>query len=231
MIMGGWLSTGGTVRFRMTGTFSPMSTHQRLRPAREDRREQRRAQLLDAAVDVIRERGPGVTMEQLARAGGVTKPILYRHFGDRHGLIGAIAERFAADLLTSVTAPLATETGPLELLRATVDSYIGFIERDPNLYRFMVQQVPDRGADLQMRSLVDLIAKEVALVAGDRLREAGRDSGAAVPWAYGIVGLVHQAGDWWVDDQTMSRETLVTYLVSLLWNGLGGAPPPSDAPA
>ena len=60
-----------------------------------------------------------------------------------------------------------------------------------------------------MSSLVDLIARQVALVAGERLRAAGRDSDAAVPWAYGIIGLVHQAGDWWVDDQTMSRETLV----------------------
>jgi AcrR family transcriptional regulator len=206
-----------------------MTAHERVRPVRDDRRAERRTQLLDAAVDVIRERGPGVTMEQLAKAGGVTKPILYRHFGDREGLIGAIAERFSADLLSSVTTPLAAEADALDLLRSTVDSYVGFIEREPNLYRFMVRHVPDRGEDLvQMRSLVDLIAKQVAMVAGDRLREAGRDSGAAVPWAYGIVGLVHQAGDWWVDDQTMSRETLVDYLVSLLWDGLGGARAPED---
>jgi AcrR family transcriptional regulator len=197
---------------------------------RDGRRAERRTQLLDAAVDVIRERGPGVTMEQLAKAGGVTKPILYRHFGDRDGLIGAIAERFAADLLSSVTTPLAAEADAQGLLRSTVDSYVGFIEREPNLYRFMAQHVPDRGADVvQMRSLIDLIAKQVAVVAGDRLREAGRDSGAAVPWAYGIVGLVHQAGDWWVDDRTMSRETLVDHLVTLLWQGLAGAPAPTDA--
>ncbi len=87
----------------------------------------------------------------------------------------------------------------------------------------MVQHPPERNGDLAtMGSLVDLIAKQVALVAGERLRAAGRDSGAAVPWAYGIVGLVHQAGAWWVDDQTMTRETLVNYLVSLLWDGLNG---------
>jgi AcrR family transcriptional regulator len=196
---------------------------------RDDRRAERRSQLLDAAVRVIRELGPGVTMEQLAKAGGVTKPILYRHFGDRDGLIGAIAERFAADLLISVTTPLAAEADAHDLLRSTVDAYVGFIEREPNLYRFMAQHVPDRADDLvQMRTLIDLIAKQVAIVAGDRLREAGRDSGAAVPWAYGIVGLVHQAGDWWVNDRTMSRETLVDHLVTLLWQGLAGAPAPVE---
>lgn len=191
---------------------------------RDARRAERRTQLLDAAVDAIRAVGPGVTMEQLATAGGVTKPILYRHFGDRDGLISAIAERFALDLLASVTEPLVANAGPKELLQSTVDGYVGFIEREPNLYRFMLQQIPERGQGYaQVASLVDLIAKRVAVVAGEQLRAAGRDSGAAVPWAYGIVGLVHQAGDWWVDDRTMSRETLVTYLVSLLWDGLGAA--------
>ncbi len=199
---------------------------------RDDRRAERRTQLLEAAVAAIRDLGAGATMEQLAQAGGVTKPILYRHFGDREGLIAAIAERFSADLLTSVTTPLASDATARELLSSTVDSYIGFIERDPNLYRFMIQHPSERGGGLaQINALVDLIAKQVALVAGERLRDAGRDSGAAVPWAYGIVGLVHQAGDWWVDDQTMSRETLVSYLVALLWDGLGAAPAGAAAEA
>jgi len=199
---------------------------------RDDRRAERRTQLLDAAVTAIREQGAGATMEQLAKAGGVTKPILYRHFGDRDGLISAIAESFSADLLTSVTTPLGADATGRELLHSTVDSYVAFIERDPNLYRFMVQNLSQRGEGLnQITSLIDLIAKQVALVVGERLRRAGQDSGAAVPWAYGIVGLVHQAGDCWVDDQTMSRDTLVGYLVSLLWDGLDPRPagPTPDA--
>jgi len=190
---------------------------------RDDRRRERRAQLLDAAVSAIRTIGPGATMEQLARAGGVTKPILYRHFGDRDGLIAAIAEQFSTDLLTSVATPLMADASARELLESTIDAYVGFIERDPNLYRFMVQQAPARAGMEQMGSLIDNIARQVAMVTGERLRDAGRDSGAAVPWAYGIVGLVHQAGDWWVDDQTMSRERLVGYLTSLLWDGLDQA--------
>ena len=57
-----------------------------------------------------------------------------------------------------------------------------------------------------MSPLVDSIARQVAVVIGEQLRAGGLDSGAAVPWAYGIVGLVHQAGDWWLDDRTMTRE-------------------------
>ena len=187
-------------------------------------RQERRSQLLEAAVEAIRAIGPGATMEQLARAGGVTKPILYRHFGDRLGLISSIADQVAADLMGAVAGPMATDVTLRELLHATIDAYIGFIEQEPNLYRFLVQQPPERGDGLsQISSLVDTIAKEVALVAGGRLRQAGRDSSAAVPWAYGIVGFAHQAGDWWVDHRTMSREVLVDHLTALLADGLDRA--------
>jgi len=190
------------------------------RRARDHRRNARRTQLLGAAIEAIRARGPGVTMEQIASAGGVTKPILYRHFGDRDGLVNAVVERFSADLLRSVTTPLVAQATAREALRATVDSYVGFIERETNLYRFMVQHPLGTSGNGAL-SLVDRIAGEVALVAATRLRLTGRDPRAALPWAYGIVGLVHQAGDWWVDDQTMTREALVDHLVSLLWDGLG----------
>jgi AcrR family transcriptional regulator len=171
-------------------------------------------------------------MEQIARAGGVTKPILYRHFGDRDGLINAIAERCSADLLSTVTMPLAADASARELLRSTVDSYIAFIERETSLYRFMVQHPPERGGRANgMRSLIDRIAQQVALVAADRLRLAGRDTRAAVPWAYGMVGMVHQAGDWWVDHQVMTRESLVNDLVTLLWDGLGAGPNARDTEA
>jgi AcrR family transcriptional regulator len=186
-------------------------------------------QLLDAAVEAVRSIGPGVTMEQLARAGGVTKPILYRHFGDRDGLIDAIVDRFSADLVRSVTAPLATDATARQLLHATVNAYVGFIEAETSLYRFMVQHPPERDqARSGLRSLVDRVAQQVAVVAAERLHQAGRDTRAAVPWAYGIVGLVHQAGDWWVDDRATPREVLVNDLVALLWDGLSGPPNGAD---
>jgi AcrR family transcriptional regulator len=198
----------------------------RPRPPREpdvsDRREARRTQLLEAAIEAIRAIGPNATMEQLARQGGVTKPILYRHFQDRDGLITAIAEGFSIELLGEIERPLRTATEPRQLMDLTIDGYLAFIERDPNLYRFLVKQAGSSTGVPQISPLIDTIAKQVALVIGEQLRSAGLDSGAAVPWAYGIVGMVHQAGDWWLDDRTMPRSTLTGYLSSLLWGGIEG---------
>ena len=193
--------------------------------AREDRRAVRRVQLLDDAMAAIRDLGAGATMEQLARRGGVTKPILYRHFRDREGLIKAIAERFAEGLLTSVEGALENPLEPRELLRSVIDSYLVVIEGDPAVYQFVLQQTLGAGGNLSISPLIDRIARRVAVVLGEQLRLMGLDSGAAVPWAFGIVGMVHQAGDWWLDDRTLRRTQLTDYLTGLLWDGLAGTAP------
>jgi AcrR family transcriptional regulator len=199
---------------------------------RDEQREERRNQLLDAAITSIRSIGPGATMEQLAKAGGVTKPILYRHFGDRDGLITAIAQRFSADLLESVQGPLLSSSYPRQLLDSTIDGYVAFLERDPYLYGFLIQQSSNRSEHrTPIGSLVDVVARQIAQVSGEQLAAAGRDTGAAVPWAYGIVGLVHTATNWWLLDQTMTRERFVQYLTDLLWDGLTGAGARAEASA
>ncbi len=164
-------------------------------------------------------------MEQLAKAGSVTKPILYRHFGDRDGLVTAMAERFSDQLLVSVLDPLASDPDPRQLLDATVSGYVGFIAADLNLYGFLMQQASARSVGhTPISALVDVVAKQIAIVMGEQLKFFGRDTGAAVPWAYGIVGLVHTATDWWLQDRTMSQERFVRYLTDLLWNGLDEPP-------
>ncbi|TMF91458.1 MAG: TetR/AcrR family transcriptional regulator [Chloroflexi bacterium] len=45
------------------------------------------------------------------------------------------------------------------------------------------------------------------------------DAAAAEAWAYGVVGMVQLAGDWWLERRPMPRPRLVAYLVDLLWNG------------
>jgi AcrR family transcriptional regulator len=165
-------------------------------------------------------------MEQLASAGGVTKPILYRHFGDRDGLIGQIGSHFGERLLGAIGEGLGADADPQVLIRATVDAYIRFIEDDPELYAFLLSQVARvKGGEEEIGGLINSIARQVAVVIGDGLRAGGLDAGGAEPWAYGIVGMVHQAGDWWLGSRTMSRDALVNYLTNMIWNGFNGLGP------
>lgn len=194
--------------------------------AAEERRAQRREELLQCSIDAIREHGATATMDQLARAGGVTKPILYRHFVDRDGLITAIAESFATSLAVDIDTALQTTQQAEALLESSLDAYMAFVEMEPELYRFLLHQTTARAPGMSPISpLVDGIARRVALVIRAQLEFAGMDESAAYVWAYGVVGMVHQAGDWWLDEGTLPRSVLTKHLSTLIWHGVSAAVP------
>jgi len=205
-------------------TRSARGSRRRHDPARDARRAARKEELLAGAIRVIRRDGPLASMDAIAAEAGVTKPIVYRHFGDRDGLTQAVAAQFAGELFAELRGALAGSDEPEQVLRTTIDAYLAFIERDPQIYRFVVQSPPTPSSDgLTLAGFVRQVGQEVAVVLGERMRQVGADSGAAEPWAFGIVGMVHLAGDWWLERRAMPRARLVDYLTALLWNGMGAA--------
>jgi len=196
------------------------------------RRQQRREELLDAALRTVRRVGPAASMDDIAAEAGITKPILYRHFGDRRGLVAALADRFAQELLSTLRAALAEPAAPRDILSMTIDAYLGFVEADPSVYRLVLgSSSSDPVAGDAVSAFLRLVAQEVAVVLGEQLRQVGADSGAAEPWAFGIVGMVQLAGDWWVERRTLSRARLVEYLTTLLWAGLASQEPAQSSTA
>ncbi|MGW1149090.1 TetR/AcrR family transcriptional regulator, partial [Streptomyces sp. NPDC002454] len=80
--------------------------------------ERRRYELLEAADRVVLRDGPGASMNAIAAEAGITKPILYRHFGDKGGLYAALAERHTDGLLASLRAALDAPVGRRERIEA-----------------------------------------------------------------------------------------------------------------
>ena len=191
--------------------------HERRHGARADRRQE----LLQSAIDGIRKHGPSASMDVLAAEAGITKPILYRHFGDRAGLARAVADRFADELEAELGKAISLVTNDTrKLLEGTIDAFVGYIERDPALYRFLVQPGTDAAVDLS--GFLERIGNNVAIAIGEQLRVSGRDSGGAEVIARGVVSFVYAAGDWWVDRRTMPRAQLVNYLTDFLFSGFNG---------
>jgi TetR/AcrR family transcriptional repressor of mexJK operon len=60
--------------------------------------------ILDAAMEVLGERGVSVSMDEIARRAGVSKQTVYNHYGSKAELVRAMAERRVHE----ITAPLAT---------------------------------------------------------------------------------------------------------------------------
>ena len=197
--------------------------HAHSRPDREARHAAKREQMLTAAIAVVRREGPGASMADIAREAGITKPIVYRAFGDREGLIQAIADRFADELASTLRAELEQpDRSYRAAVAGTIGAYLDFIERDPAIVRFLVNR--DLGGDngtaastpRLMRNVAGLVTQSIA----EQLAVLGLDTGAAEPWAYAIVGGVHLAGDWWLEREGMSKQRLIEYLTKLVWDGM-----------
>jgi AcrR family transcriptional regulator len=181
----------------------------------------RRATLLEAADRVVQRDGSAASMNVIAAEAGITKPILYRHFGDKRGLYRALAARHTEELLERLRAALLTRGGLAARTRATVDAYLSAIEERPQVYRFLVQRAaveePDVRGDVE--GFVRRFGDELA--AGIRNEPLLRGIGEvrAAVWAHGIAGMVQATGDWWLDHPEVPRATVVEELSALLIAG------------
>ncbi|MDG4801091.1 TetR/AcrR family transcriptional regulator [Micromonospora sp. WMMD980] len=205
------------------------------RTGRRDRwaghREQRRQELIGAAVQALLRHGPAVDMDQVAATAGVSKPVLYRYFADRAQLWLAVSEVVAARVVDAIAPAVAEVREERALVEATIDAYLSVIESEPSLYRFLVHEAGHPGIQQVVTGTSRQVATGLARVIGDRLRALGLDAGPAEPWAYGLVGFVQAVGDWWTTHgQPIRREALTDYLTTLLWSGIEGVRRGADLP-
>ena len=170
-------------------------------------------------------------MDAIAAHAGVSKPVLYRYFADKSQLWQAVGQEAAATLVAAIAPAVAAVRAERDVIGAAVDAYLAYIEADPHVYRFVVHQPGiERPRDV-VADVVDTVASGLARILGDRLRDVGLDSGAALPWAYGIVGYVQTVGDWWLrHQQPISRAALSDYLTTFLWGGIAGIRSAADVP-
>jgi AcrR family transcriptional regulator len=180
------------------------------------RSAERRGQILDAAERVVRRDGTAASMSAIAREAGITKPVVYRHFGDRDGLYQALAERQTQALLDAIRAALRSKADDRRgRAAAAIDAYLRVIEREPQLYRFLLW------SPAAARTVTAFRSRLAAELAAGMRAETGLRPDVAAAWAVGIVGMVQSAGDWWLEERLFSRRRLVARLTDLLWGSYG----------
>ncbi|GGS12899.1 TetR family transcriptional regulator [Actinokineospora fastidiosa] len=196
--------------------------------ARRDRwkshRAARREEFVEAALRALAEHGPDVGMEHVAAEAGVTKPVLYRHFTDKADLFVALGQRGTEILFERLIPAMNREEAPLPRIRKSLDAFFSIIEEYPNLYRLLVRRTfGDRRIDS------DIVAEDKGVIAGalssllgDYMRAFKLDSGGAEVWGHGIVGMVQNVGEWWLERRTMSRDSVVEYLTQTIWAAIDG---------
>ncbi|MBA2281472.1 MAG: TetR/AcrR family transcriptional regulator [Acidimicrobiia bacterium] len=177
---------------------------------------ERRDELLDACVRAIRTHGPDVSMAELAAEAGVTRPILYDHFGDRSGIATALVQRYAADLGTAL-APVVERAAPFrDLLRDGIDVFCRFVDNEPALWRFLQSDSSPSGE----ASIEFVVGRLVTDALGGALRRAGADDAIAPVWSAAILGAVFLAAETWSTTRGVPRRVLVERLTALLVDGI-----------
>jgi AcrR family transcriptional regulator len=186
--------------------------------ARQRRREQRREQLLDAADRVIHRSGSAFSMDEIAAEAGITKPVLYRHFGDKDGLHEALTDRFIGEL-KQVLRPASETDDPRSRLAATIDAYLSYVEREPDRYRFLLAAAEQPRTAVLVGDFRREYIGQCAFTSATKLDRAGLDPGFAEPWAQCVSGMIRAAGASWLEQRALPRARLVEYLTTVLWDG------------
>src|SRR5581483_5740737 len=131
----------------------------------------RRAELLDGAARAIRRLGSSASMEEIAAEADVTKPVLYAHFKDKAGLANALSERFTSDLVPQVLGAFSKDITATQMVHEAIDTFIGWVEREPELYRFLVRGVAGASSSFVDQSLVAAFGTQLAQVLHTGLRD------------------------------------------------------------
>jgi AcrR family transcriptional regulator len=191
-------------------------------------RAERERQILDAAVAVFGERGyQAASMDAVAERVGVTKPVLYAHFGSKEGLLLACIARARAELLEVTTTAAASAHGPEEMLRRGTLAFFEYLDRREPAWTLLYSESTVAGEALEgiRAQQTDFIAALLAAQAPDA------DPQRLAGWAQVIVGACERLALWRGSERTVTSEQATEYLMDLVWTGLsavGSAPAQSS---
>jgi AcrR family transcriptional regulator len=183
---------------------------------------QRRLLLEDAASVVFAERGYAATsLDEIAALAGVTKPIVYRHFGSKKELHLALLARHRDELLAELVRGMSGEQELPGRIRAAAESWFGYVEANPYAMRMLFRdttgdpeiQVFHRDMQATARSAIrGLMEAEPGFDLSEELRDAVAELVRSA-----IVGVAL----WWADNRQVPRDDVVLMASDVIWGGIG----------
>ena len=183
--------------------------------------QQRRAQLLDVARALFAERGfEATSIEEIANRAGVSKPIVYEHFGSKEGIYEVVKDREVQRLIDEITRSLVGDH-PRVLLEQAAGALLTYIETQTDGFRILVRESPVASTTGLFASVIGDIATQVEYILAGQFKARGFNTKLAALYSHALVGMVALVGQWWLDARKPSRDEVAAQLVNLAWNGLG----------
>jgi AcrR family transcriptional regulator len=184
---------------------------------------QRRSQLVDVGRGLFAVRGlDGTTIEEIAAAAGVSKPVIYEHFGSKEGLYTQVVEFEFRILLTAITDALTEEAKPRVLVERAALALLTYIEERTDGFRILLRDAPPSQPEGAFSTLLSHVTSQVEYILSDEFARRGFSAADGAMYAQMLVGMVAMTGQWWQDSRQPDKRAVAAHLVNLAWNGLTG---------
>ena len=199
-------------------------------------RQERRAQLLDAAREAFVQQGyHAAGMDGIAELAGVSKPVLYQHFPGKLELYLAVLDESSDSLIERVRTALASTTENRKRVRATFEAYFDFVAHESGAFRLIFESdltnVPEAASRVQRTNETCAL-----MIAGVIREDTELHEDVAMMLAMGLLGMAQTSARHWLHSPApISQEEAARALSALAWRGISGFPlsahPAALAPA
>ena len=180
---------------------------------------QRREQLISVGRSVFAARGyDAASVEEIAARAGVSKPVVYDHFGGKEGLYAVVVDREMVRLQEVITQALAKGRSRTRIEQAVL-ALLTYVEEHTDGFQILVRDVP-QGGDRGYATLLNDAVGQVSHILGEAVMRLGLDPDTAVLYGQALVGMVSMTAQWWLDVRTPDKEAVAAHIVNLCWNGL-----------
>jgi AcrR family transcriptional regulator len=209
-----------------------MSTAPVSEPTRAKRlpREKRRLQLLECALQVFVAKGfHAASMDDIAEAAAVSKPVLYQHFPGKHELFLDLLDTHLGQLQHELTTVLAQEETNKGRVSGTITAFYEFIARKDEAYRLIFSSGMDNDDDVteRLERFHDDMAGAIAEVIAD---DTGQPMAEATMLGHGLLGMATSAARHWSKlSERPDLETSAQLTARLAWRGISGFPKESES--
>jgi AcrR family transcriptional regulator len=188
-------------------------------------RDERRAQLLSAALEVFTAAGyHSAAMDEIADRANVSKPVLYQHFPSKLELYLAVLDLHIDSLVFAIQKAIAEHRSNADRVKATVEAYFGFIDAEGEAFRLLFES--DMNLEPQVRERLNRMTYDCAAAVSAVISiDTGLAKEESMMLAVGLIGTVQTTARHWLDrDGKIDRSRATELVMNLIWRGISGFP-------
>lgn len=188
-------------------------------------RDERRAQLLSAALEVFTAAGyHSAAMDEIAERAGVSKPVLYQHFPSKLELYLAVLDTHIDSLVFAIQRAIQSTPDNSERVQATIGAYFDFIEAEGEAFRLLFES--DMSVEPAVRERLNRMTYDCAAAVSAVISlDTGLPQEAAMLLGVGLIGRAQVTARHWLErDSKLSRQQAQSLVTNIIWRGISGFP-------